>query len=155
MQGWTLEETLSSSAGLNLSSLLEEFRGAIRRGLTAATPTSAAAGGALPESFSWLERGLSFRPGNQGGCNTCYAFVTTQLVSNLLELATGMDVGLSVQDILDCCTEPGCWFGNRGCTADLCGERLGLAVLCTVQPCGDVAGACWQCLKRSWTCLAP
>lgn len=74
----------------------------------------------------------------QGVCNSCWAFASVSLLQALLWQATGVQHSLAVQDLMDCCSLPGCWAGNNGCTK---GQQCGACVVVCVVVC--MYGVCY------------
>jgi cathepsin L len=84
----------------------------------------------LPESFDWRDRGVVTKVKNQFLCGACYAMATLAALESHHLLATGENVSLSVQEIVDCAGDYqtfGCRGGMDFRTIDFVKDRRGIS----------------------------
>ncbi|KAJ4745921.1 Cysteine protease [Rhynchospora pubera] len=70
---------------------------------------------ALPETKDWRETGIVSPVKNQGHCGSCWTFSTTGALEAAYKQATGKNVSLSEQQLVDCAQS----FNNFGCNGGL------------------------------------
>nr|AAK48495.1 putative cysteine protease [Ipomoea batatas] len=72
------------------------------------------AGGSLPDSIDWREKGAVAEVKDQGSCGSCWAFSTIAAVEGINQIVTGELISLSEQELVDCDTSY-----NEGCNGGL------------------------------------
>ena len=56
----------------------------------------------LPAKFDWREKGIGLNVKNQGRCGSCWAFGTVAAMEGAIKLATGRDVVIAEQQLVNC-----------------------------------------------------
>ncbi|XP_042378767.1 cysteine proteinase 2-like [Zingiber officinale] len=69
----------------------------------------------LPDTKDWRESGIVSPVKDQGHCGSCWTFSTTGALEAAYKQATGKDISLSEQQLVDC----GYAFNNFGCNGGL------------------------------------
>lgn len=77
------------------------------------TPLRSAAG--TPERFDWREKGVATPVKNQGGCGSCWAFGSTEVLESHHAIATGRLLELAPQAYVNCAPNPNHCGGTGGC----------------------------------------
>eukprot|EP00929_Paragymnodinium_shiwhaense_P082714 TRINITY_DN4372_c0_g2_i1.p1 TRINITY_DN4372_c0_g2~~TRINITY_DN4372_c0_g2_i1.p1 ORF type:complete len:389 (-),score=110.65 TRINITY_DN4372_c0_g2_i1:279-1445(-) len=76
----------------------------------------------LPKEKIWADLQMAQRVKNQGGCGSCWAFATSNVLEAHMEIASGIARTFSVQQIVSCTPNPKHCGGDGGCkgaTAEL------------------------------------
>jgi len=69
----------------------------------------------LPKSVDWREKGVVTPVKSQGGCGSCWAFATTEVVESHVAIETGKLLELSPQELTSCVKNPEHCGGSGGC----------------------------------------
>jgi len=73
---------------------------------------------AIPDKFSWLEKGIMTSIKFQGTCGSCWAFAAAGVMEALIKRSDGVEVDLSEQQLVNCVPETyGCdggfgWYAH-------------------------------------------
>jgi len=70
-------------------------------------------GASLPSSVDWRKSGAVTNVKNQGQCGACWAFASAGALEGAWQIATGILVSLSEQQLMDCSSNS--QFHNTGC----------------------------------------
>ncbi|KAF7846704.1 hypothetical protein BT93_L3897 [Corymbia citriodora subsp. variegata] len=81
----------------------------------------------IPDSISWVDKGLVGSIKQQGLCGSCWAFSTIATVETLLAIKGGRMVDLSEQQLIDCNTDNGGCKSGSEIEAFRYMERAGIA----------------------------
>ncbi|MFC2161140.1 C1 family peptidase [Acidobacteriota bacterium] len=73
----------------------------------------------IPDSFSWLDKGIMTSVKIQGTCGSCWAFAAVGMVEALIKRSDGIDVDLSEQHLVNCVPETSGCDGGFGWYAHL------------------------------------
>jgi len=73
----------------------------------------------LPESVDWRESGAISKVKNQGGCGSCWAFATTEMIESYVQISSKNMVELSTQQVTSCTPNPVNCGGHGGCQGSI------------------------------------
>jgi len=139
-KGWTIEDAKNFLGLTDFSESLDSL-------------PSENYGTALPSAYSWAGAACDHPVANQGACGSCWAFATTQMLSDRCCIQATDKGWLSPQELVSCDqTSYGCYGGsittsvtyirrNGGLVTDDCFPYLGQSVACPTK-CRD--GSDWR-----------
>jgi len=70
----------------------------------------------LPAEIDWRSKGVVSPVKNQGGCGSCWAFSTVEVLESAVAIATGKLLELSPQQVVSCAPNPQSCGGTGGCS---------------------------------------
>merc|ERR1719347_495815 len=73
----------------------------------------------LPDSVDWREKGAISKVKNQGGCGSCWAFATTEMIESYAQISSQEMVELSTQQVTSCTPNPTSCGGVGGCKGSI------------------------------------
>lgn len=74
---------------------------------------------ANPDKFDWREKNVATKVKNQGGCGSCWAFGSTEVLESHYAIATGKLVVLAPQAYVNCAPNPNDCGGTGGCEGSI------------------------------------
>lgn len=72
-----------------------------------------------PTKFDWREKGVATPVKNQGGCGSCWAFGSTEVLESFYAIASGNLVELAPQAYVNCAPNPDDCGGTGGCEGSI------------------------------------
>jgi len=73
-----------------------------------------------PESMDWRTRGVTTKVKNQGGCGSCWAFASTEVIESHFAIANkATPLTLAPQTFVDCAANPTHCGGTGGCEGSI------------------------------------
>jgi len=74
---------------------------------------------ANPDKFDWREKNVATKVKNQGGCGSCWAFGSTEVLESHYAIATGKLLVLAPQAYVNCAPNPNECGGTGGCEGSI------------------------------------
>ena len=73
-----------------------------------------------PESMDWRSKGVTTKVKNQGGCGSCWAFASTEVIESHFAITNKQTpVTLAPQTLVDCAANPTHCGGTGGCEGSI------------------------------------